>query len=124
MRINQIIRNNGRPKKEKRSKTFAILQGCPQKRGVCRKVYTAKPKKPNSAIRKVAQVFLSNKKTKIVYIPGEGHNIQEHSSILIRGGRRKDLPGMRFTSIRGKYDLSEVAKRKQSRSRYGTKKPS
>ena len=94
----------------------------PQKKGVCTKVYTKTPKKPNSAIRKVARVKLTNKQEFIAYIPGEGHNLQEHSVVLVRGGRVKDLPGVRYHLIRGKYDLQPVANRLQRRSKYGAKK--
>ena len=102
------------------------MGGCPQKKGVCLKVYIEKPKKPNSAQRKVAKVRLSNKKERICYIPGEGHNLQEHSTVLIRSGRTQDLPGVRFKVVRGVYDFSgiDTAKnRRKSRSKYGTKKP-
>lgn len=119
--INQIIRLGRKPKKRK-SKAPA-LDGCPQKRGVCIRVYTTTPKKPNSALRKVAKVRLSNGKEVIAYIPGEGHNLQEHSIVLVRGGRVKDLPGVKYHIIRGKYDAAGVEGRKNSRSLYGTKKP-
>lgn len=98
------------------------LKCCPQKKGVCIRVYTAKPKKPNSAERKIAKVRLSTGKFIIGYIPGEGHNLQEHSIVLVRGGRVKDLPGVRYHFVRGSYDLSPVAKRKKGRSKYGKKK--
>jgi small subunit ribosomal protein S12 len=98
------------------------LESCPQKRGVCTKVYTTTPKKPNSALRKVAKVRLSNQQEVIAYIPGEGHNLQEHSIVLIRGGRVKDLPGVRYHIVRGSLDTSGVADRKRSRSKYGAKK--
>ena len=98
------------------------LEQSPQKKGVCIKVYTTKPKKPNSAIRKVARVKLSNSQQVIAYIPGEGHSLQEHSVVYIRGGRVKDLPGVRYKIVRGKLDLHGVQNRKQSRSKYGTKK--
>ena len=98
------------------------LQACPQKRGVCTRVYTTTPKKPNSALRKIARVKLTTGKTITGYIPGEGHNLQEHSVVLVRGGRVKDLPGVKYHLIRGKYDLHSIRKRKQSRSKYGTKK--
>jgi small subunit ribosomal protein S12 len=99
------------------------LQACPQKRGVCTRVYTTTPKKPNSALRKVARVRLTNKIEVTTYIPGVGHNLQEHSIVLIRGGRVKDLPGVRYHIIRGTLDTSGVADRKQSRSKYGAKRP-
>ena len=118
--LNQLI-NKKRQKKNKQIKT-PELQNCPQKKGVCLKVYTTTPKKPNSAIRKVAKVRLSNGNEIITYIPGEGHNLQEHSIVLIRGGRVKDLPGIQYKTIRGKYDLQGVTKRKQGRSKYGAKK--
>ena len=104
-------------------KNKAIDQSAPQKRGVCTKVTTTSPKKPNSALRKIARVRLTNKMEGIVYIPGEGHNLQEHSSVLIRGGRVKDLPGVRYHIIRGALDTAGVAKRRQARSRYGAKRP-
>uniref|UniRef100_A0A7C2K0M1 Small ribosomal subunit protein uS12 n=1 Tax=candidate division WOR-3 bacterium TaxID=2052148 RepID=A0A7C2K0M1_UNCW3 len=119
--INQLVRLGRKPKKRK-SKSPA-LDGCPQKRGVCIRVYTTTPKKPNSALRKVAKVRLSNGKEVIAYIPGEGHNLQEHSVVLVRGGRVKDLPGVKYHIIRGKYDAAGVEGRKNSRSLYGTKKP-
>ena len=118
--INQLVRK-GRVKLE--DKTAApILEECPQKRGVCLSVTTTSPKKPNSALRKIARVRLSNKQEGTVYIPGEGHNLQEHSVVLIRGGRVKDLPGVRYHIVRGTLDTAGVAKRKQSRSKYGAKK--
>jgi small subunit ribosomal protein S12 len=118
--INQLIR---KPRKRviEKSKVPA-LNASPQKRGVCTRVYTTTPKKPNSAIRKVARVKLTNKQEFIAYIPGEGHNLQEHSVVLIRGGRVKDLPGVRYHLIRGKYDLQAVQNRSQRRSKYGAKK--
>ncbi len=119
--INQLIRK-GRKDREYKSKS-PILEGCPQKRGVCLSVSTTTPKKPNSAIRKIARVRLTNKQEGTVYIPGEGHNLQEHSSVLIRGGRVKDLPGVRYHIIRGALDTAGIPKRKKARSRYGTKKP-
>jgi small subunit ribosomal protein S12 len=118
--LNQLIKK-GRKNKRRRNRV-AALQGQPQKKGVCIKVYTTKPKKPNSAIRKVAKVRLSTGKSIISYIPGEGHNLQEHSVVLVRGGRVKDLPGVKFKIIRGKFDLLGVLNRKKSRSRYGAKK--
>lgn len=119
--INQLIHTEREPV-IKRKKTPA-LQGCPQKRGVCTRVYTTTPKKPNSALRKVARVRLTNGIEVTAYIPGEGHNLQEHSVVLIRGGRVKDLPGVRYHIIRGTLDASGVADRRKSRSKYGTKKP-
>lgn len=119
--IQQLIRL-GREKVRKRSKSPA-LQGCPQKRGVCVRVYTTTPKKPNSALRKVAKVRLSNGIEVIAYIPGEGHNLQEHSIVLVRGGRVKDLPGVRYHIVRGALDAQGVEGRRQGRSKYGTKRP-
>ena len=119
--INQLIKR-ARVKPRLRSKVPA-LERSPQKRGVCTKVYTTTPKKPNSALRKVARVRLSNGFEVTSYIPGEGHNLQEHSVVLIRGGRVKDLPGVRYHILRGVLDTQGVADRKQRRSKYGTKKP-
>ena len=119
--INQLIRK-GREKIIKRNKVPA-LDACPQKRGVCIRVYTTTPKKPNSALRKVARVKLTNGQEVSAYIPGEGHNLQEHSVVLIRGGRVKDLPGVRYHILRGVLDTQGVEARKQRRSHYGTKKP-
>ncbi len=119
--INQLIKY-GREKRKKKSKAPA-LQGCPQKRGVCVRVYTVTPKKPNSALRKVARVRLSNGMEVIAYIPGEGHNLQEHSIVLVRGGRVKDLPGVKYKIIRGVLDAAGVTNRRQSRSKYGAKRP-
>ncbi len=119
--INQLIKH-GRKKKEKKSKAPA-LQGNPQKRGVCVRVYTVTPKKPNSALRKVTRVRLSNGIEVTTYIPGEGHNLQEHSIVLVRGGRVKDLPGVRYKVVRGTLDAAGVEGRRQSRSKYGTKRP-
>jgi len=119
--INQLVRK-GRKKQLKKNKVPA-LQGNPQKRGVCTRVYTTTPKKPNSALRKVARVKLSNNFEVTAYIPGEGHNLQEHSIVLIEGGRVKDLPGVRYHVIRGVLDPAGVEDRRTSRSRYGTKKP-
>ena len=119
--INQLIRSP-RSKQIKRNKVPA-LEACPQKRGVCTRVYTTTPKKPNSALRKVARVKLSNGFEVTSYIPGEGHNLQEHSLVLIEGGRVKDLPGVRYHIVRGTMDTSGVDDRKTSRSRYGAKKP-
>ena len=119
--INQLVRK-GRKQIIKLSKSRALDQ-CPQKRGVCTRVYTTTPKKPNSALRKVAKVRLSNGLEVIAYIPGEGHNLQEHSIVLIRGGRVKDLPGVRYHTVRGTLDTQGVNDRKQGRSKYGTKRP-
>ncbi len=119
--INQLVRR-GREVVTSKNKAPA-LEACPQKRGVCTRVYTTTPKKPNSALRKVARVRLSNGIEVTAYIPGEGHNLQEHSIVLIRGGRVKDLPGVRYHIIRGTLDTSGVEDRKQGRSKYGTKKP-
>jgi len=120
-RISQLIRKGRKVVKMKT--TTPALKGCPQRRGVCTRVYTSTPKKPNSALRKVARVRLTNQMEVTAYIPGEGHNLQEHSIVLIRGGRVKDLPGVRYHVIRGTMDTSGVADRTQSRSKYGTKKP-
>ncbi|MGE5453731.1 MAG: 30S ribosomal protein S12 [Methylocystaceae bacterium] len=119
--INQLVRQ-GREAQKKKS-TAPALKGCPQKRGVCTRVYTTTPKKPNSALRKVARVRLTNGIEVTAYIPGIGHNLQEHSVVLIRGGRVKDLPGVRYHIIRGTLDASGVANRKQARSKYGAKRP-
>ena len=119
--INQLVRK-GRELQHKKT-TAPALRGCPQKRGVCVRVYTCTPKKPNSALRKVARVRLTNGMEVTSYIPGEGHNLQEHSSVLIRGGRVKDLPGVRYHIIRGTLDTQGIQKRHQSRSKYGTKRP-
>ena len=117
--LNQLVR---RGRKRQLSKTASpALKGAPQKRGVCTRVYTSTPKKPNSALRKVARVRLTNGIEVTAYIPGEGHNLQEHSIVLIRGGRVKDLPGVRYHIVRGTLDASGVTGRKQSRSKYGTK---
>ncbi|MCS7237218.1 MAG: 30S ribosomal protein S12 [Thermoguttaceae bacterium] len=118
--FNQLVRSPRR-KVRKKSKS-PLLDGCPQKRGVCLQVKTMTPKKPNSALRKIARVRLSNGKEATVYIPGEGHNLQEHSIVLVRGGRVRDLPGVRYQVIRGALDCLGVEGRKQSRSRYGAKK--
>ncbi len=117
---NQLI-NKGRKQIKKKYKTPA-LQGCPQKRGVCVRVFTSTPKKPNSALRKVARVKLTNGMDVAAYIPGEGHNLQEHSIVLLRGGRVKDLPGVRYHVIRGALDAAGVEGRQQGRSKYGRKK--
>ena len=118
--VNQLIRKP-RIAPVKRNKVPAMQQ-CPQKRGVCTRVYTTTPKKPNSALRKVAKVRLTNQREVITYIPGEGHNLQEHSVVLIRGGRVRDLPGVRYHVLRGVLDTQGVKDRKQARSRYGAKK--
>ncbi|HZV13084.1 MAG TPA: 30S ribosomal protein S12 [Candidatus Kapabacteria bacterium] len=119
--INQLVRL-GRQRATEKSKSPALASN-PQKRGVCTRVYTTTPKKPNSALRKVARVRLTNGMEVTAYIPGEGHNLQEHSIVMIRGGRVKDLPGVRYHIIRGTLDTQGVSERKQARSRYGTKKP-
>ena len=119
--INQLVRK-GRKKIVMKSKSRA-LDACPQRRGVCTRVYTTTPKKPNSALRKVAKVRLTNGTEVICYIPGEGHNLQEHSIVLVRGGRVKDLPGVRYTIVRGALDTAGVQNRRKSRSQYGTKAP-
>ena len=119
--INQLIRSP-RSKQVKRNKVPA-LENCPQKRGVCTRVYTTTPKKPNSALRKVARIRLTNGFEVTSYIPGEGHNLQEHSVVMIRGGRVKDLPGVRYHIIRGTLDTQGVADRRQRRSKYGAKRP-
>ena len=119
--INQLVRKGRVPQKAK-SKVPAMEQN-PQKRGVCTRVYTTTPKKPNSALRKVAKVRLTNQREVISYIPGEGHNLQEHSVVLIRGGRVRDLPGVRYHVLRGVLDTQGVKDRKQSRSKYGAKRP-
>lgn len=119
--ISQLVKD-GRKKAQKKSKAPA-LQNCPQRRGVCVRVYTTTPKKPNSALRKVARIRLTNGIEVTGYIPGEGHTLQEHSVILVRGGRVKDLPGVRYHIVRGTLDSTGVANRRQSRSKYGAKKP-
>ena len=119
--INQLVR---KPRVAVISKSkVPALENCPQKRGVCTRVYTTTPKKPNSALRKVCKVRLTNGFEVISYIGGEGHNLQEHSVVLIRGGRVKDLPGVRYHTVRGSLDASGVAKRRQARSKYGAKRP-
>ena len=119
--INQLVR---KPRRSKASKSdVPALQGCPQKRGVCTRVYTTTPKKPNAALRKVCRVRLTNGYEVTSYIGGEGHNLQEHSVVLIRGGRVKDLPGVRYHTVRGSLDTSGVSDRKQGRSKYGAKRP-
>lgn len=119
--INQLVRHGRSLVKAKTASP--ALKACPQKRGVCTRVYTTTPKKPNSALRKVARVRLTNQMEVTSYIPGEGHNLQEHSVVLIRGGRVKDLPGVRYHIIRGTLDTTGVSSRKQGRSKYGTKRP-
>jgi small subunit ribosomal protein S12 len=119
--INQLVKK-GRIKQTRKTSAPA-LKSCPQKRGVCVRVYTTTPKKPNSALRKVARVRLTNQIEVTTYIPGEGHNLQEHSVVLIRGGRVKDLPGVRYHIVRGTLDTAGVANRRQSRSKYGAKRP-
>jgi|TARA_B100000519_G_scaffold153612_1_gene134718 small subunit ribosomal protein S12 len=120
-RINQLVR---KPRKRKVAKSnVPALQACPQRRGVCLRVYTTTPKKPNSALRKVCRVRLTNGAEVNSYIGGEGHNLQEHSVVLIRGGRVKDLPGVRYHTVRGTLDTTGVSDRMQGRSKYGTKKP-
>lgn len=121
--INQLLINKVRNKKIRSKKTPALL-GNPQQKGICVKVYTRTPKKPNSALRKVTKLKLSNKQRVESYIPGEGHNLQEYSVVLMRGGRIPDLPGVKYHVIRGKYDFKGVKTRKQARSKYGTKKNS
>jgi len=120
-RISQLVR---KPRKRKIVKSdVPALQACPQRRGVCTRVYTTTPKKPNSALRKVCRVRLTNQFEVTSYIGGEGHNLQEHSVVLIRGGRVKDLPGVRYHTVRGTLDTTGVSDRRQGRSKYGTKKP-
>ena len=120
-RINQLVR---KPRKRAQTKSkVPALESCPQKRGVCTRVYTTTPKKPNSALRKVARVRLTNGQEVTTYIGGEGHNLQEHSIIMIRGGRVKDLPGVRYHTVRGTLDTSGVSDRKQGRSKYGVRRP-
>ena len=119
--INQLIRKSRQSMQEK--STAPALKNCPQKRGVCTRVYTTTPKKPNSALRKVARVRLTNSIEVTAYIPGIGHNLQEHSVVLVRGGRVKDLPGTRYHIVRGTLDTAGVAKRRQARSKYGAKRP-
>jgi small subunit ribosomal protein S12 len=119
--VNQLVRSRRTSVDEKTN--VPALKGCPQRRGVCTRVYTTTPKKPNSALRKVARVRLTNGYEVTSYIGGEGHNLQEHSVVLIRGGRVKDLPGVRYHTVRGSLDCSGVNDRKQSRSKYGTKRP-
>jgi small subunit ribosomal protein S12 len=119
--VNQLVRN---PRSSRKAKSAVpALEACPQKRGVCTRVYTTTPKKPNSALRKVARVRLTNGYEVSTYIGGEGHNLQEHSVVLIRGGRVKDLPGVRYHTVRGSLDTQGVQNRKQGRSKYGAKRP-
>ena len=119
--INQLVR---KPRiKKKRSQKVPALQQCPQKKGVCLKILIRTPKKPNSALRKLAIIRLSNKKRIYGYIPGEGHNLQEHSVVLVRGGRVKDLPGIKYKVVRGVYDFEGLKNRRKARSKYGTKRP-
>ncbi len=119
--VNQLVR---KPRvRQKTKSSVPALNGCPQKRGVCTRVYTTTPKKPNSALRKVARVRLTNGMEVTTYIGGEGHNLQEHSVVLIRGGRVKDLPGVRYHTVRGSLDASGVSARRQGRSKYGAKRP-
>lgn len=119
--INQLVK---KPRKQKISKSSSpALMGCPQRKGVCLRVFTRKPKKPNSAQRKLAKVKLTNKRIIDTYISGEGHNLQEHSTVLVRGGRVKDLPGVKYKCVRGKFDLPGLIQRRNARSKYGTKKP-
>lgn len=119
--INQLVRKRRKPVLKKG--TAPALRACPQKRGVCVRVYTTTPKKPNSALRKVARVRLTTGMEVTAYIPGIGHNLQEHSVVLVRGGRVKDLPGVRYHIVRGSHDTAGVANRQQSRSKYGAKRP-
>ena len=119
--VNQLLKGSRRSKSSKNS--VPALAGCPQRRGVCTRVYTTTPKKPNSALRKVARVRLTNGMEVASYIGGEGHNLQEHSVVLIRGGKVKDLPGVRYHVVRGSLDTTGVDKRKQGRSKYGAKRP-
>ena len=119
--VNQLVRKGRKDKRQKND--VPALQGCPQRRGVCTRVYTTTPKKPNSALRKVARVRLTNGYEVTSYIPGEGHNLQEHSVVMIRGGRVKDLPGVRYHIIRGVLDTQGVKDRRQRRSKYGAKRP-
>ena len=118
---NQLFRKSKGRENKIRKRYKPALEGCPQKQGVCTRVYTKTPKKPNSALRKVAKVRLSNSNEIIASIPGEGHNLQEHSVVLVRGGRVKDLPGVKYRVVRGVLDLQGVKKRRQGRSKYGTK---
>lgn len=119
--INQLLYTQKRIKKQNKTKAPA-LKNCPQRKGICLKIYTKTPKKPNSALRKVAKIKLTSRKMIIGYIPGIGHTLQEHAMVLVRGGRVQDLPGVRYHLIRNKYDLRGILERKQGRSKYGTKK--
>lgn len=119
--INQLFLQKQKRLRKKKINKYPALKHCPQKKGVCLKVYTKTPKKPNSALRKVVKVRLSSRYTIIAYIPGIGHTLQEHSTVLVRGGRVPDLPGVKYHLVRGKYDLLGILKRKSSRSKYGTK---
>ena len=121
--INQLLRPGNKRRNKKRKSRSPALQGSPHKRGVCLKVFTMSPKKPNSANRKVAKVRLTNKARVTVYIPGMGHNLQQHSVVLVRAGRVKDLPGVRYRVVRGHYDTSSVKERRKGRSKYGAPKP-
>ena len=121
---NQLLNTQKTRQTPKRATKTPALKGCPQRKGVCLRVYTKKPKKPNSAFRKVAKVRLTNKSEVIAYIPGEGHNLQEHSVVMVRGGRVKDLPGVKYHLIRGMCDLQGLSQRRQGRSKYGAKRPS
>lgn len=120
---NQLLRNKKLRKQKIQPLKTPGLAKCPQKKGVCIRIYTKKPKKPNSAYRKVAKIRLTNKQEIIAYIPGEGHNLQEHSVVLVRGGRVKDLPGVKYHIIRGVFDFLGIKSRRQGRSKYGTKRP-
>lgn len=120
--INQLCRNKNKRQEKHRIVYLPALEGCPQRKGICIKVFTKTPKKPNSALRKVAKIRLSNTRKVLAHIPGEGHNLQEHSVVLIRGGRVKDLPGVKYKVIRGVADLQPVKNRKNARSKYGAKK--
>lgn len=120
--LNQLITKQQKRVPKKRRNSAPALQQCPQKKGVCLKVYTRTPKKPNSALRKVTKLRLSNGKEVLAYIPGEGHNLQEHSVVLIRGGRTQDLPGLKYKVVRGVFDSQPIQKRRTARSKYGTKK--
>jgi len=119
--INQLFLQKQKRLEKKKINKSPALKKCPQRKGICLKVYTTTPKKPNSALRKIAKVRLTSRYTVISYIPGIGHNLQEHSIVLVRGGRVKDLPGVKYHIVRGKYDLLGILKRKTSRSKYGTK---
>jgi len=123
--LNQILKNRTVKEKSFKTKNINLYDRTPQPlaKGICLKVFTTTPKKPNSAIRKIAKVSLASGKKLLVYIPGEGHNLQEHSTVLIRGGRKKDLPGIHFSVVRGKYDCKSVIGRKNGRSKYGTSNP-